>query len=196
MQNERKLTLQEQVNYLKKKLFGTSSEKRSKELIGQLSFLFNEAEVLCDIVEFLPPEEKIEENPEDATSESKSKKPKRPGKTLEETLEGKPFTKKYVDLPEDQKVCPECGTPYTKAGEEYLRTEYNIIPPRIEIIKWYSITYRCPHCSGNGVVPELIKSKRLPVPYLPSGEMPYEPDFRRRSGKVGTLGSGSKADYW
>ena len=168
MQNERKLTLQEQVNYLKKKLFGTSSEKRSKELIGQLSFLFNEAEVLCNIVEFLPPEEKIEENPEDATSESKSKKPKKPGKTLEETLEGKPFTKKYVDLPEDQK-------------------EYNIIPPRIEIIKWYSITYRCPHCSGNGVVPELIKSKRLPVPYLPSGEMPYEPDSRRRSGKVGTL---------
>lgn len=154
-----KANLQEQVDYLKKKLFGTSSEKRSRELVGQLSFLFNEAEVLCDIVESLPPEEETEKDPKDTTSESKSKKPTKPGKTLEETLEGKPFTKKYVDLPEDQKVCPECGTPYKKAGEEYLRTEYNIIPPRIEIIKWYSITYRCPHCSGDGVVPELIKSR-------------------------------------
>ena len=154
-----KANLQEQVDYLKKRLFGTSSEKRSRELVGQLSFLFNEAEVLCDIVESLPPEEEMEKDPKDTTSESKSKKPTKPRKTLEETLEGKPFTKKYVDLPEDQKVCPECGTPYKKAGEEYLRTEYNIIPPRIEIIKWYSITYRCPHCSGNGIVPELIKSR-------------------------------------
>ena len=52
--------------------------------------------------------------------------------------------------------------------------------------------YRCLYNGRDGVGKW---SKRLPVPYLPSGEMPYEPDSRRRSGKVGTLGSGSKTDY-
>lgn len=56
-------------------------------------------------------------------------------------------------------MCPECGTPYKRIGEEYLCTEYDIIPSRIRVIKWYSITYQCPKCSGNGVVPELIRSR-------------------------------------
>ena len=50
------------------------------------------------------------------------------------------------------------GTPYKRIGEEYLRTEYDIIPPRIKVIKWYSITYQCPKCFSNGVVSELIRS--------------------------------------
>ncbi len=154
-----KNNLQEQVDYLKKKLFGTSSEKRSGELEGQLRFLINEAEVLCDIVESLPAEEEPEEDLICDTSETNPSKPRQKRKTLEETLEGKPFTKRYVDLPEDKKVCPECGTPYKRIGEEYLRTEYDIIPPRIKVIKWYSITYQCPKCSGNGIVPELIRSR-------------------------------------
>lgn len=153
-----KNNLQEQVDYLKKKLFGTSSEKRSKQIEGQLSFLFNEAEVLYDIVEAQHNEEEPEKAP-DNTSETNPRKPRKKRKTLEELLEGRPYEKRYVDLPEDQKVCPECGTPYSRVGEEYLRTEYNVIPPRIEIIKWYSITYRCRNCSGNGTVPELIKSR-------------------------------------
>lgn len=154
-----KNNLQEQVDYLKKKLFGSSSEKRSKELEGQLSFLFNEAEVLYDIVESQSAEEETEEDFSDDTSETNPKKSRKKRKTLEEIIEGKPFTKKYVDLPYDQRMCPECGTPYVKTGEEYLRTEYHVIPPKIVVTKWYSITYRCPNCSGNGIVPELIKSR-------------------------------------
>ena len=149
--------LQEQVEYLKKKLFGTSSEKRSQEIEGQLSLIFNEAEVLHDLAEVYQQQETSEDESE--TSEPDPKKPRKKRKTLQESLEGRPFTKAYVDLPEDQKVCPSCGNPYVRVGEEYLRTEYNIIPPRIEIIKWYSITYQCPKCAGNGVVPELVKGR-------------------------------------
>ncbi len=155
-----KNNLQGQVDYLKKKLFGTSSEKRSKQIEGQLCLLFNEAEVLYDIEEGLPVEEEASEAPApDDTSETTPRKPRKKRKTLAEILEGRPYEKRYVDLPEDQKVCPNCGTPYSRVGEEYLRTEYNIIPARIEIIKWYSVTYRCRNCSGNGTVPELIKSR-------------------------------------
>lgn len=118
-----KNNLQEQVDYLKKKLFGTSSEKRSGESEGQLRFLINETEVLCDIVESLPAEDEPEEDLICDTSETNPSKSRQKRKTLEEALEGKPFTKRYVDLPEDKKVCPECGTPYKRIGEEYLRTE-------------------------------------------------------------------------
>ena len=78
--------LQEQVDYLKKKLFGTSSEKRSGKLEGQLRFLINEAEVLCDIVESLPAEEEPEEDLICDTSETNPSKPRQKRKTLEETL--------------------------------------------------------------------------------------------------------------
>ena len=121
-----KKNLQEQVDYLKKKLFGTSSEKRSKQIEGQLSFLFNEAEVLYDIAEEQPVEEETEEASDDP-SETTPRKPRKKRKTLAEILEGRPYEKKYVDLSEGQKVCPKCGAPYTRVGEEYLRTEYNVL---------------------------------------------------------------------
>ena len=71
--------------------------------------LINEAEVLCNIAESLPAEEETEEDLICDTSEINQSKPGQKRKTLEEALEGKPFTKRYVDLPEDQKVCPEWG---------------------------------------------------------------------------------------
>ena len=106
----------------------------------------------------MPAEEEPEEDLICDPSETNPSKTRQKRKILEEALEGEPFTKRYVDLPEDQKVCLECGTLYKRIGEEYLRTEYDIIPPRIRVIKWYSITYQCPKCSGNGVVPAVQRT--------------------------------------
>ncbi|MGN8707268.1 IS66 family insertion sequence element accessory protein TnpB [Bacillota bacterium HCP3S3_E9] len=66
----------------------------SGELKGQLRFLINEVEVLCDIVESLPAEEELEEYLICDTSENNPSKPRQKRRTLEEALEGKPFTKK------------------------------------------------------------------------------------------------------
>ena len=104
--------------------FQYNKQKRSGELEGQLRFLINEVEVLCDIVESLPAEEELEEYLICDTSETNPSKPRQKRRTFEEALEGKPFTKRYVDVQEDKKVRPECGTPYKRIGEEYLRTEY------------------------------------------------------------------------
>ena len=133
-------------------------------LEGQLRFLINEAEVLCDIVESLPAEEEPEEDLICDTSETNPSKPRQKRKTLEEALEGKPFTKRYVDLPEDKKVCPECGTPYKGIGEEYLRTEYvekqnpekgtrfdkavTYIRNRRDLLENYLLDGRCSFVSG------------------------------------------------
>ena len=90
-----KNNLQEQVDYLKKKLFGTSSEKCSGELEGQLRFLINEAEVHCDIVESLPAEEEPEEDLICDTSENAYKRKMSGGKIRSLFLPGTgdlPFT--------------------------------------------------------------------------------------------------------
>lgn len=56
--NKREQVLQEQIDFLTKKLFGKSSEKRSDDIEGQLS-LFNEAEVEAAKSEPDPSEEEF-----------------------------------------------------------------------------------------------------------------------------------------
>ena len=74
--SSREKALQEQVDYLTQKLFGSSSERRSDDIPGQQN-LFNEAEIEQDPV--------------------------------------------VIPLPEEEQVCPVCGTQMVLIGEEYVR---------------------------------------------------------------------------
>ena len=81
--------LQEQIAYLQKKLFGTSSEKRPLVVEGQLS-LFDEAEAEAAKDEPEPDAE------EEVVTFTKSRKPK----TLkEELLKSVPVKEKVISLP-------------------------------------------------------------------------------------------------
>ena len=85
---------QEQIAYLQKKLFGTSSEKRSLVVEGQLG-LFDEVEVEAAKDEPEPDAE------EEVVTFTKSRKPK----TLkEELLKGVPVKEKVIPLPEAEPV--------------------------------------------------------------------------------------------
>ena len=141
--------LKEQLDYLTKKLFGKSSEKRS-EVPGQMS-LFNEAEAEQD-AEALEEEE----------LESVTAAPPRPRKsktTMKEKFAGLRVRKVRVDLSEEEKVCADCGTPLEEIGEEFLKREFHYIPARGEVIEYYSVNYKCPACSGTFEVPKIIKGK-------------------------------------
>ena len=87
--------LKEEVELLRKKLFGTSSEKRSTDLPGQLN-LFNEA--------------KMEQDP--ATAEAEEMAAQLPGKKRKaraanaERFKGLPVKKEYLDIPEEDRFCP------------------------------------------------------------------------------------------
>ena len=87
--------LQEQIVYLQKKLFGTSSEKRSLVVEGQLG-LFDEVEVEAAKNE---PEPDAEEEVITFTKSRKSKTLK------EELLKGVPVKEKVIPLPEAERVC-------------------------------------------------------------------------------------------
>ena len=148
LQTERD-NLKEQVDYLTKKLFGRSSEK-NLQIPGQLS-LFNEAELEQN-------QEALVEEEQEAVTE-KPAKPRRPKTTMKEKFAGLTTHKVLVDLSEEEKVCPDCGTPLERIGEEFLKREFHYIPARGKILEYYSVNYKCPVCSEEKPVPEIIKGK-------------------------------------
>ena len=114
--------LQEQVDYLTKKLFGPSSERRSDDIPGQQN-LFDEAEVEQD-PSLLEGETVIREH----TRKKKA--------THEELFKGLKVEKVVVPLPEEDQICPVCGTQMVLIGEEYVRRELEFIPATCKVIEY------------------------------------------------------------
>ena len=142
--------LKDEVELLRKKLFGTSSEKHPVEIPGQLN-LFNEAEAEQD-----PTALEAEELA--AALPAQTEKKKKARSTNEERFKGIPVTKKYLDLPDEEKVCSVCNTPMKKIGEEFVRRELVFIPAKLKVVEYYSINYSCPKCSKYEV-PVIKKGK-------------------------------------
>lgn len=147
----RELTVQiknltEQVEYLKRKLFGTSSERRDKNVEGQIS-LFNEAE---------------QENDSARQSADVEVKPhtRKKKQTLEEKIKGIPVERVVMDLTDDEKECPWCRTPLEYLGEEVVRHELEYIPAKVKVIEYVSKHYICPECKESDE-PYIAKAKGL-----------------------------------
>ena len=142
--------LKEEVDLLRKKLFGTSSEKRVLDIPGQLNF-FNEAELEQD-----PALAQMEEL--EASSPEKTPKKRKARATDAERFKGIPVEKEYLDLSEKEKNCPVCGTALKQIGEEFVRRELVFIPARLKVREYYSRNYECPQCSQHGI-PVIKKGK-------------------------------------
>ena len=147
--------LKGQVDYLTKKLFGSSSEKGIGQIPGQMD-LFNEVEASAD-----PSLE--EENAKDATEENQedvSKKgPRKKRSTDKERYKGVPVEKRYLEPSEGTPVCEECGSLMEKIGEEFVRRELRITPARAKVIEYYSVNYACKQCMDDAVSPTIVKGK-------------------------------------
>lgn len=133
--------LRAEIEYLKQRLFGSSSE-RSQVLSGQLS-LFDD------------PEEDFNEIHLVEAEFVKAEAPKRNRKrkaTYDEIFAGIKARKVYVDtLTDEQKRCPECGTDLVPVGHEHIRTELIYHPASLERIDYISTTYTCPKCKEEHV---------------------------------------------
>ena len=145
--------LKEEVELLRKKLFGTSSEKRSADLPGQLN-LFNEAE--------------MEQDPAAAEAEEMAallpEKKRKARATNAERFKGLPVKKEYLDIPEKDRFCPACNAPLKRIGEEFVRRELVFIPAKLKVIEYYSVSYECPECSKRGL--SVIKKGKDGKPHL------------------------------
>ena len=150
---KREAVLQEQIDYLTKKLFGASSEKRHDEVEGQLC-LFDEAETLQSDE---PPIPDIETIVKEHKRKAKS--------TLEEKLKGIPVEEVIVDIPDEEKICPQCGTPLEYIGKELIRRELEYIPAKVKVKEYVSYHYGCPECK-NTDEPYIIKAKTDKQPLM------------------------------
>lgn len=142
---QKEQALQEQIEYLTKKLFGKSSEKRHDDFEGQMS-LFNEAEA-----------EKTAPDPDEEEFVTVEKHTRKKKPSFKDKFADFPVQKVYLDVPEDNRICDVCGTPLEKIGEEYVRREIEIIKPSIKIIEYYSINYGCPKCKEEAEHPYILK---------------------------------------
>ena len=142
------LSLQEQLNLLRHKRFGASSEKLSADQLR----LFNEAEQETDALE-----QTVSEETKDNVTvpEHERKKPDR--KPLPKNL---PREEIIYDLADDEKFCPHDGHALKAIGEE--RTEQlDYIPAQVKVIDHVRLKYACPCCAQG------VKIAPLPPQPLP-----------------------------
>jgi len=137
----------EQLRLAQYRRFGASSEKTEQP---QELGLFNEAEVLAD------------ETPE--TIVTYARKKKRKGKR-EEFYEGLATERVVYELPESERVCPDCGKPLHTCGHEVLRREVEIIPAQVRAVEHVQTVYSCRNCEQNDISTPMLKSI-VPAPVI------------------------------
>lgn len=143
--------LTEENAYLRRKLFGTSSEKRQQIDPDQISFL----EQIEDI-----PVVEVEEIKHTVVKEHVRSRKAKP--TMQEQFRGAKVEQVVVDsLTDEQKICPVCGTQMVPIGTEVLRRELEFIPAQYIVKEYIATTYSCPVCKETED-PQFIKDEGRP----------------------------------
>lgn len=156
--------LRAQMDFLKQKLFGSTSEPSRTVMEGQMN-LFQDPE------EDEKPAEIIEPEVIEVSSYKKARKKK---STYEELFENLPVRDITVDtLTSEQKTCAVCSTQMVVIGHEVIRTELRYTEPKLERVRYIGTTWACPECKDtednefvkdNAAPPALIKGS-----YVSSG---------------------------
>ena len=141
---------EEQIILLQRKKFSPSSEKTENS--AQL-LIFNEAENEANPREAEPTLEQITYT-----------RRKRVGKR-EEDLSKLPVKRIVHSLPEEERICPECGEAMHVMGHSEPRREVEIIPAQVNVIEHVREIYACRHCEQNAVsVP--VRKAEAPEPVI------------------------------
>ena len=121
---------QAEIDYLKAKLFGSSSEKGKMPFPGQLS-LFEEGMEDDRIPETIEPE---------VIEVSAHKRERKNKATYEEMFDSLPKRQEFLNtLTEEEKNCPACGTPMAAIGTEIICTELVFHPAVLERVEWSTL---------------------------------------------------------
>ncbi len=154
--------LQAQLDFLKNKVFGSTSEKRKQEIPGQMD-LFSE----------MYPDEKPPEIIEPEYIEVKAHKKKRKAKAnYDEMFENLPTREVHINnLTDEEKKCSLCGKDMIPIGTEVVRTEVIYTPPKLERVNYISTTYACPNCKDTEGDFAFIKDDKAPPALIPGSYM-------------------------
>ena len=138
---------EEQFRLYQHKKYASSSEKTHPE---QLS-LFDEAENEADN----KPEPAVEEITYTRRRERKEKK---------EDLSDLPVETVEHKLPEEARVCPECGSEMHVMGHD-TRRELEIIPAQVKVVEHVSEVYACRNCEKTATSVPIVKAP-MPEPVI------------------------------
>ena len=144
--------LTEQFRLSRHKQFGSPSEQTDS---GQLC-LFNEAEQTADL-----------STQEPEITEVKAHFRKRTRLTTDKLPENLPDEIVEHELPVEARVCPDCGGPLHKMGED-SREELKIIPAKAVIVRHVRHVYACRHCEESSNRVPIIKAE-MPNPVIKGG---------------------------
>ena len=145
--------LLEQLRVMKSKQYGSSSEKASEEVRGQLSLLFDEAELYAE--EEAPAEEPVVE----VKAHGRKRKSGRARDILPENVE---VIEVEHSLSEEERECPECGELMQPIGTE-VQEKIQIIPARVILHRDVYVTYACPNCKENSISTPIHQTPKEPT---------------------------------
>ena len=144
--------LLEQLRVLKSRQFGSSSEKASEDVVGQLSLLFDEPEVFIE--ETQPAEETAVE-----VSSHTRRKTGRAKDILPKNVE---VVEVEHSLPEEDRQCPECGEIMQPIGTE-VQEKIEIIPAKVILHRDVYVTYACQNCKENNDATPILQTPKEPA---------------------------------
>ena len=152
--------LKEEINMLKHREYGRRSEQLDKQYPNLFNYdIFNEAEDNATSEEINEPINVETGEPQVVTFEVKGKKKQNLINRLDK-LEVKTI---IHDIPEDEKICSECGTKLIKIGEtETYKLRY--IPAKLIKERHVYPTYKCENCYKDDITNIVKSSYELPFP--------------------------------
>ena len=139
--------LQETLNELQRKLFGTSSEKTGKDPSEK------------------GPEDEVQSGEETQVTVKEHTRTKKPKSLRKDLYESLPVKDVYCDIPEGERGCPDCDAEMEHLGYKYVREELRITPAKVERVHYYQETLVCPVCKSE--LDTTIIGGKTPEPLLP-----------------------------
>ncbi|MDD3168907.1 MAG: IS66 family transposase [Eubacteriales bacterium] len=144
--------LMEQFRLLRHKQYGAASEQSNSDQMN----LFNEAEATADLTV-----------PEPEITEVKAHYRKKTRLTTDRLPKDIPVEIIEHILPEDERICPECGGELHTMGRE-TREELKIIPAKGVIVRHVRHIYSCRDCENTSDHVPVIKAD-IPEPVIKGG---------------------------
>lgn len=147
--------LTQQIALARRQRFGSSSEQ-SKYVDGgeQLSFLFNEAEVYADS-SFSTKEPDLET----VREHKRQKRHITRECDLPEDIETEVVVR---DVPEEERICTECGNEMQYIGEDVIR-RLKIVPAKFVVVETHLRRYACKNCQDTGENTPIVSGRTDPA---------------------------------
>lgn len=151
------VNLTETLDELKRKLFGSSSEKTS----GTVSEELADGETA----------EKTEQ--EDTSSVKEHTRTRRKKSVRADLYEALPVQEVRCDVPEGERICPDCNAVMEHLGYKFVREELRITPAKVVRVRYMQETLVCPACREEDDT--TIKEAKTPTALL--AHSPASPDM-------------------